>query len=141
MCAGTVVTPPGDTSAPIVSITSRSRSVALKASLERSARISTLARIGMVLRRSTTRWTCDSDFKSSARSTRRRTLKLTRRTRRFKSNGGAGLLPRSLLQLALQRLDLFGQRGVVADQVLDLAHRMQDGGVIAPPEAPPDLGQ
>ena len=55
--AGTVVTPPGETSAATVSITSRSRSVALNASLERSARTSTLASIGMVLRRSTTRCT------------------------------------------------------------------------------------
>src|SRR5580704_3603089 len=69
MCAGTVVTPPGSTSAATVSITSRSRSVALKASLERSARRSTLARIGMVLRRSTTRCTWDSDLRSSERST------------------------------------------------------------------------
>ena|SRR5205823_10434665 len=69
MCAGTVVEPPGATSAAIVSATSRSRSVALKASLARSALISTFARIGIVLRRSTTRWTWPSDFNSAARST------------------------------------------------------------------------
>src|SRR5712671_2412352 len=69
MWAGTVVDPPGPTSAAIASATSRSRSVALKESFERSALISTFARIGMVLRRSTTRWTWPRDFRSSARST------------------------------------------------------------------------
>src|SRR6185437_8221066 len=69
MCAGTVVAPPGDTSAATLSITSRSRSVAFILSLPRSALISTLARIGMVLRRSTTRCTWPSDFNNSARST------------------------------------------------------------------------
>src|SRR6476619_2291168 len=69
MCAGTVVAPPGPTSAAMVSVTSRSRSVALKASFDLSALISTFARIGMVLRRSTTRWTRPSDFNSAARST------------------------------------------------------------------------
>src|SRR5919204_1634932 len=69
MCAGTVVAPPGPTSAAIVSVTSTSRSVALKASLDFSALIRTLARMGMVLRRSTTRCTWPSDFNSAARST------------------------------------------------------------------------
>src|SRR5436309_6608204 len=69
MCAGTVVAPTGPTSAEIVSVISRSRSVALKASLDFSVLISTLARIGMVLRRSTTRWTWPSDLNSAARST------------------------------------------------------------------------
>src|SRR5882672_8846070 len=69
MWAGTVDDPPGLTSAAIVSVTSRSRSVALKASFDLSALISTLARIGIVLRRSTTRWTWPRDFRSSARST------------------------------------------------------------------------
>src|SRR6266566_6773819 len=69
MCAGTVVAPTGPTSAEIVSVISTSRSVALKASLDFSVLISTLARIGMVLRRSTTRWTWPSDLNSAARST------------------------------------------------------------------------
>src|SRR6184192_1938083 len=69
MCAGTVVAPPGPTSAEIVSVISTSRSVALKASPDFSALISTLARIGMVFRRSTTRWTWPSDLNSAARST------------------------------------------------------------------------
>src|SRR5689334_6691612 len=69
MCAGTVVEPPGETSAAIESVTSRSRSVAFRLSLPRSALTRTLARIGIVLRRSTTRWTCPSDLRSSARST------------------------------------------------------------------------
>src|SRR5262249_59976216 len=69
MCAGTVVEPPGATSAAIVSMTSISRSVAFNESLERSPCKSTLARIGMVLRRSTTRWTWPKDFSNSERST------------------------------------------------------------------------
>src|SRR4029450_2131449 len=69
MCAGTVVEPLGPTSAEIDSVTSTSRSVALKVSFDFSALINTLARIGMVLRRSTTRWTWPSDFNSAARST------------------------------------------------------------------------
>src|SRR5258705_13367584 len=69
MWAGTVVEPPWLTSAGMVSVSSRSRSVALKASFERSALTRTLARIGMVLRRSTTRWTWPSDFNRAARST------------------------------------------------------------------------
>jgi hypothetical protein len=69
MCAGTVVEPPGATSAAIVSMTSISRSVAFNESLERSPCKSTLARIGIVLRRSTTRWTWPKDFNNSERST------------------------------------------------------------------------
>src|SRR5499427_7674444 len=69
MCAGTVVEPVGPTSAGIDSVTSTSRSVALKVSFDFSALINTLARIGMVLRRSTTRCTWPSDFSSAARST------------------------------------------------------------------------
>src|SRR5438270_5135676 len=53
----------------MVSVSSRSRSVALKASFERSALTRTLARIGIVLRRSTTRWTWPSDFNRAVRST------------------------------------------------------------------------
>src|SRR5262249_29851355 len=69
MWAGTVVAPPWLTSAGMVSVSSRSRSVALKASFERSALTRTLARIGIVLRRSTTRWTWPSDFNRAVRST------------------------------------------------------------------------
>src|SRR3954453_19380422 len=69
MCAGTVVEPPVPVSAASVSVTSRSRSVAFSDSFAFSARISTLPRIGMVLRRSTTRCTWPSDFSSCARST------------------------------------------------------------------------
>src|SRR5215211_143427 len=69
MCAGTVVEPPVPVSAARVSVTSRSRSVAFSDRRAFSARINTLPRIGMVLRRSTTRWTWPSDFRSCARST------------------------------------------------------------------------
>src|SRR5262249_4044996 len=190
MCAGTVVEPPGPTSAEIVSVTSRSRSVALKASLDRSALISTLARIGIVLRRSTTRWTWPSDFNSAARSTV--TFMPTppvREPERFKGNQGgarrgiwqgwaASESPliqrhrtgasgarmyaatacraardlvvdpepaspgvRSLLQLPLEQLDFLGEPGVAVDQIFDLAHRMQHGGVVTAAEAAADLRQ
>src|SRR4030095_12193078 len=69
MCAGTVVEPPVPASAASVSVTSRSRSVAFSDNFALSARTSTLPRIGMVLRRSTTRCTWPSDFRSCARST------------------------------------------------------------------------
>ena len=49
--------------------------------------------------------------------------------------------PSSLLQLTLQRLDLFGQRHILGDQRLDLAHGMQHRGVVAPTEAAADLGK
>src|SRR3954469_3754764 len=190
MCAGTVVDPPGETSASTASITSRSRSVALRLSLDLSARISTLARMGMVLRRSTTRWTRPSDFNNAVRST------VTFISQPVRSGGNQPLEPRSggqrpnwpqqqstprggskgdapgrnrqgrrrapppffpaiqrrkglatageassVLQLPLQNLDFLGQRRVIAHEVLDLAHRMQDGGVIASAEAAPDLRQ
>ncbi len=44
-----------------------------------------------------------------------------------------------LLQLPLQDLDFLGQRHVVADQALDLAHRVQHRGVVAAAEAPADF--
>src|SRR5689334_9486513 len=69
MCAGTVVEPPVAVSAASVSVTSRSKSVAFSDNCAFSARNRTLPRIGMVLRRSTTRWTWPSDFRSCARST------------------------------------------------------------------------
>src|SRR5215471_15146549 len=69
MWAGTVVAPPGLASADTVSMTSTSRSVALRESLASLQLNSTLERIGIVLRRSTTRCTWDSDFSRSARST------------------------------------------------------------------------
>jgi len=47
---------------------------------------------------------------------------------------------RSLLQLALQRFDFFGQRDILGDQRLDFAHGVQDGGVIAAPKPAPDFG-
>src|SRR6202011_2571886 len=69
MCAGTVVAPGPAISAGMVSITSRSRSVAFTASFAFSPRIRTFARIGMVLRRSTTRWTWPRHLRSADRST------------------------------------------------------------------------
>src|SRR5579871_2615694 len=69
MCAGTVVDPPVAVSAASVSVTSRSRSVAFSDNCAFSARSRTLPRIGIVLRRSTTRCTWPSDFRSCARST------------------------------------------------------------------------
>src|SRR4051812_327718 len=48
--------------------------------------------------------------------------------------------PMLLLQLPLQRLDLLGECDVLGDQRLDLAHGMENRGVIAPAEAAADLG-
>src|SRR5215472_1247795 len=125
MCAGTVVTPPGDTSALIVSITSRSRSVALNASLERSARISTLARIGMVLRRSTTRCTWDSDLRSSARSTVSFMRSSLEREGKLRREDGGGPAPAS------------GARELAPGDEIDPARRIiqgrrQGGGGFSP---------
>lgn len=47
----------------------------------------------------------------------------------------------SILKQAFERLNLLRQRAVGAGQILDLAHRVQDGGVVASAEAPADLGQ
>src|SRR5919107_4571434 len=166
-CAGTVVAPPCATSAAMVSVTSMSRSVALSRRPSPSARRSTLARIGIVLRFSTTRWTWPSAFNSAARST------VTFITRpvpawRFRSRpgrtprpdtaqggegrlakpGGEGKLApaglnsaRSLLQHALQELDLVRERMVVVELLLDLAHGVEDRGVVPPAEAAADLRQ
>src|SRR5262245_23817395 len=192
MWAGPVVEPPAATSAAMVSVTSRSRSVALKPSFDLSALISTLARMGMVLRRSTTRCTWPSDFSNAARSTvtfilqpacsrgslegatkvarmgdlrkgdsaRRRNFpnefawEFTPRFARIAQKGrrlpAIGIFlrlagcrargkARSLLQLPLQELDLLGQRRIGRHQVFDLAHGVQDGGVITAAETPPDL--
>src|SRR5690242_533198 len=226
MCAGTVVEPVGETSAAIESVTSRSRSVAFRLSLPRSALTSTFARTGMVLRRSTTRCTCPSDFKSSARSTvtfmgtrfaaLKKSLEIRRcgkpalaeceaggqrcrastkiarvsgfrrvlspgrsrgseaairarpgpspaeallaqtNRRRLRPAGGPAarfydaLRPGHgvksiavysglLLQLSLEDFDLLSQCHVVADEALDLAHRVQHGGVVAATETPPDF--
>src|SRR3954453_21964489 len=89
MWAGTVVEPAVPTSAGSVSVTSRSGSGALSASRAFSARTSTLPRIGIVLRRSTTRWTWLSDFRSCARSTVTFIALLARSPRKHKS-GKAG---------------------------------------------------
>ena len=45
------------------------------------------------------------------------------------------------LQLALERFDLFGQRDILGHQRLDLAHGVQDRGVIAASEPAADFGQ
>ena len=43
------------------------------------------------------------------------------------------------LQLPLEDLDFLSQRHIGTDQALDLAHRVQDGGVVAATEPPADL--
>ena len=53
----------------------------------------------------------------------------------------AFFIRRLFLKLALDHLDLFGERPVIADQTFDLADGVQDGGVVTPAEAPPDLRQ
>jgi hypothetical protein len=45
------------------------------------------------------------------------------------------------LQLTFQDLDFLGQRHVVADQALDLAHRVQNRRVVATAEAPANFRQ
>src|SRR5688500_13915917 len=70
MWAGTVAAPACSTEAGARSTISMSRSVAFSDSSSPSARSSTLARIGMVFRRSTTRWTWLSAFRRFARSIR-----------------------------------------------------------------------
>jgi hypothetical protein len=45
----------------------------------------------------------------------------------------------SLLQLPLQQFDLFGERSILGDQGLDLAHGMQHRGVVASTEAAADF--
>src|SRR4029077_7787596 len=54
---------------------------------------------------------------------------------------GPGRPGGSFLKLPLQGLDLLGQARVVANEILDLAHRVQDRGVVASAEPPADLRQ
>src|SRR5690349_17000817 len=44
------------------------------------------------------------------------------------------------LEHALQQLDLLAEIAVVLHHLLDLAHRMQDGRVVASAETPADFG-
>ena len=46
-----------------------------------------------------------------------------------------------LLQHPFQAFDLVGKRIVVANQVLDLPHGVQNGGVVAPAESAADFRQ
>src|SRR5690349_12124423 len=69
MCAGAVAAPFLSTSAGMDSMISMSRSVAVSFSRPLAASISTFDKIGIVLRRSTTLWTCPSAFKKAPRST------------------------------------------------------------------------
>ncbi len=48
---------------------------------------------------------------------------------------------KSILELTLKRLDLFGKGTVIAGQRFDLAHRVQHGCVIAAAKAAADLRQ
>src|SRR5882724_640796 len=209
MCAGTVVEPAVAASAASVSVTSRSRSVAFSDSRVLSARTSTLPRIGMVLRRSTTRWTWPSDFRSCARSTvtfiaiparsedgkagrprrraaasepkgpikaefdqalwgdpkvarmaRKRKRGLTRSPRfagwkregegrpraccrpRLATKRRERAVRRSLaLQLPLEGFHLLGECDILGHQGLDLAHGVQDRGVVASAEPAADFRQ
>src|ERR1700679_379880 len=109
MWAGAVVEPPVPVSAASVSVTSRSRSVAFSDSRAFSARISTLPRIGMVLRRSTTRWTCPSDFRSCARSTV--TFIAYPPSRRWKSRAAEGRAAAFGTRKARSKLDLIKPQG------------------------------
>ncbi len=44
------------------------------------------------------------------------------------------------LQLPLEDLNFLGQRHIVADEAFDLAHGVQNRGVVAATEAPANLG-
>ena len=56
--------------------------------------------------------------------------------------GGEPQAPDALiLQHPLQQLDLVAEHVVLADQLLDLAHGVEHGGVVAPAEAAADLGE
>src|ERR1700683_1593396 len=166
MWAGTVVEPPGPTSAAIVSVTSTSRSVALRLSFDRSARTSTLARIGIVLRRSTTRCTWPSDFNNSDRST---VTFIAQSIRYIDGESGAArvvrqdqaatgpafsldlwprrsvmprrVTPHLFLQLPLERLDLLRHGGIVARQGLDLARGARHRGVVPAAQSAAVLGE
>src|SRR5215203_6858475 len=130
----------------MVSVTSMSRSVARSRRPSPSARRSTLARIGIVLRFSTTRWTWPSAFNSAARST---VTFITRPVPAWRFRWRPGRTPRPdtaqsgkadwrsptgnaslrrrpwaarlLLQHALEELDLVRERVIVGDLLLDLA--------------------
>src|SRR6266853_435865 len=145
MWAGTVDEPPGFTSPAIVSVTSRSRSVALNARRDWSALMSTLARIGIVLRFSTTRWTWPSDLRRSARSTVTFMGDPVHSGRPPGAQKVTLLRPTanraSVLQLSLQKFDLFRQGGVAVHQIFDLAHGMQDGRVVSSPKTPSYFGE
>src|SRR5208283_5755869 len=49
--------------------------------------------------------------------------------------GGSGL------QHAAQQLDILGERAVAERELLDLAHRMHDGGMVTPTKFPADFRQ
>src|SRR5690606_3090122 len=63
-------------------------------------------------------------------------------TRRYKPDTpgeySAGEL---LLQHPLQKFDLLAEIAVILHHLLDLAHRMQHGRMVAPAEASPDFGE
>jgi hypothetical protein len=48
---------------------------------------------------------------------------------------------RLFLQLPLERLDFLGERRVVAHEMFDFTHRVQDGGMVAAAKASADFGQ
>ena len=60
----------------------------------------------------------------------------------FRGEGKQALRPPRglvLLQLALKRLDFLSQRLVAAHQMLDLADRVQHGGMVAAAKSPPNF--
>src|SRR5580704_7519158 len=125
MWAGTVVEPPGPTSAAMVSVTSTSRSVALRLSfIAQSVRyIDGESGAARVFRQ-------DQAATGPAFS-----LDLWPR----RSVMPRRVTPHLFLQLPLERLDLLGQGGIVAAQGLDLAHGVQHCGVVPAPKSAADL--
>src|SRR3954447_7995838 len=61
--------------------------------------------------------------------------------RRGRAQSGRDWKKRSLLQLALERVYLLRERDILGHQRLDLAHGVQNGGVITSAEPASDLRQ
>src|SRR6056297_53679 len=164
MTAETVVAPARSTCAVAMSTISISRSVARNCTRSPSASIRTLARIGMVLRRSTTDCACATALSSVPRSMLNFMPSLL---------SDAGLAPGgaryrnpppaqafcdvvsrighcvkgrgppvvSGFERAAQQFEVVGDLGILLAQLVDLLDPVHHGGVVAPAEASPDLGQ
>src|SRR6056297_290885 len=157
----TVVAPARSTLAGATSTTSISRSVARRLTWSPSASIRTLARIGMVLRRSTTDCAWATAFKRAARSIenfiaslrtcpgardypqRHRAQWFSPRKGIPECEGAAPLGRRRLsgFQQAPQEFEVVGNLAVLLAQFLDSPHPVHHRRMVPPPEPPADLRQ